>query len=87
MRIRDWLHTRANSPRQNFSLLLTGFSLFALGLTLVGAGQYLLPPGLNAELIALTGLILIGGGIILAAFGYLSLSVLRILSFLDKKHE
>ncbi|GGC05276.1 hypothetical protein GCM10011352_34310 [Marinobacterium zhoushanense] len=87
MRIREWLHTRADSPRQNFTLLLSGFSLFTLGLALVGAGQYLFPPGLNAELIALGGLILIGGGIILASFGYLSLSVLRILSFLDKKHE
>lgn len=87
MRIRQWLHARADSPQQNFSLLLTGFGLFALGLILVGTGQYLFTPGMGAELVALLGLILIGGGIILAAFGYISLSVLRILSFLDKDHE
>jgi len=87
MRIRQLLHARAENPRQNFALLLTGFGLFALGLLLIGTGQYLFPPGMNAELVALAGLIVIGGGIILAAIGYLSLSVLRILSFLDKEHE
>ncbi|KEA64729.1 hypothetical protein ADIMK_1182 [Marinobacterium lacunae] len=87
MRIRQWLHARADNPRQNFTFLLTGFSLFALGLALVGAGQYLFAPGIDGELVALAGLILIGGGIILAAVGYLSLSVLRIFSILDKKHE
>jgi len=30
---------------------------------------------------------LIGGGILLAAIGYLSLSILRILSFLDHKDD
>lgn len=87
MRIREWLHKRANSPRENFSLLLSGFGVFALGLALVTAGQYLMPTGLNAELAALAGLILIGVGIILAAAGYLSLSILRIFSFLDSKDE
>lgn len=81
--VRDWLHRRANSPRQNFAWLLSGFGLFALGLLLVGIGQYGFGDSYAGELIALAGLILIGGGIILAAVGYLSLSVFRILSFLD----
>lgn len=85
--IRRWLHRRANNPRQNFALLLAGFSLFALGLVLVGIAQYGLAAGLLAELTALAGLLLIGGGILLAAVGYLSLSVLRIISFLDHKDD
>lgn len=87
MGMRQWLHHRANQPQQNFNLLLSGFSLFALGITLVGIAQYGFAPGLLAELTALAGLLLIGGGILLAAIGYLSLSILRILSFLDHKDD
>jgi hypothetical protein len=60
-----------------------GFALFTLGLLLVGAAQYGLTNGLVAELLALAGLLLLGSGIILAAVGYISLSVLRIIRFLD----
>lgn len=85
--LRRWLHRRATQPQQNFSLLLSGFALFALGLLLVGSAQYGLRDSLQGELVALGGLILIGGGIILAAIGYLSLSVLRIFSFLDNNDD
>ncbi|MBT00290.1 MAG: hypothetical protein CMI01_16685 [Oceanospirillaceae bacterium] len=82
-RIRQWIRSRADNPRQNFGLLVMGFALFTLGLLLVGAAQYGLTNGLVAELLALAGLLLLGSGIILAAVGYISLSVLRIIRFLD----
>jgi hypothetical protein len=87
MTIRQWLHRRARNPQQNFALLLIGFALFALGILLIGIAQYALTAGLLAELIALSGLLLIGTGILVATLGYLSLSLLRIISFLDDKHE
>lgn len=88
MTIRQWLHHRARNPRQNFTLLLVGFALFTLGFVLVVSAQHALSSsGLLSELVALAGLIVIGAGIIIAAIGYLSLSLLRIISFLDNKHE
>lgn len=87
MSLRQWLHHRARQPRQNFTLLLIGFALFTLGFVLVVSAQHAFPPGLLSELVALCGLIVIGVGIIIAATGYLSLSLLRIISFLDNKHE
>lgn len=85
--LRRYLRKRADQPRENFMLLLSGFGIFMLGLLTLGTAQYLLPGSLIAELIALIGLLILGGGIILAAIGYLSLSVLRILRFLDSDDD
>lgn len=88
-RIRRWLLTRADHPRQNLSLLLAGFGLFAPGLGLVLFAEFLLGDGWQRELLALLGLILVGAGSILAAFGYLCLSLLRLYRFLndDRNHD
>ncbi|QEW07663.1 hypothetical protein [Nitrincola iocasae] len=85
--LRQYLRKRADQPRENFMLLLSGFGIFMLGLLTIGIAQFLLPGSLMAELVALFGLVLLGGGIILAAIGYLSLSVLRILRFLDSDND
>ncbi|KGK43075.1 hypothetical protein LH51_02995 [Nitrincola sp. A-D6] len=82
-----YLRKRADQPRENFMLLLSGFGIFMLGLLAIGTAQFLLPDSLGAELLALFGLVLLGGGIIVAAIGYLSLSVLRILRFLDSDDD
>lgn len=81
--LRQYLRKRADQPRENFMLLLSGFGIFMLGLLAIAVAQFLLSGSLIAELVALMGLLLLGGGIILASIGYLSLSVLRILRFLD----
>lgn len=82
--ISRWLRTRAENPQQNLLLLGIGFVVFFSGLTLLGVAEYLLQSSLSQELLALIGLIIMGTGIILAAVGYLSLSVLRVLRFMMK---
>lgn len=85
--LRRWLRRRADQPRENFILLLVGFFTALIGLALIHAGEYLFHPSISAELIALAGLILLSIGLILAAVGYISLSILRILRFLDSDDD
>ncbi|UTW11585.1 hypothetical protein [Marinobacterium rhizophilum] len=87
--IKQWLLRRANKPQQNLLLLLLGFGLFAPGIGLIVAAEFLLAASWQQELLALLGLILSGAGSILAAAGYLSLSLLRLYRFLndDRNHD
>ncbi|WP_299182756.1 hypothetical protein [uncultured Neptuniibacter sp.] len=87
-KIKQWLYARADNPRQNLILLGIGFVTFFIGLLLLGSAEYLLKSSISQEILALTGLIIICTGIILAAIGYLSLSILRILRFIsDDNHD
>lgn len=79
-----WLKNRAENPQQNLLLLGIGFVVFFAGILLLGIAEYALKSSLAQEVLALLGLIIIGVGIILAAIGYLSLSVLRVLRFMMK---
>ena len=79
-----WLKRRAENPQQNLLLLGIGFVVFFAGILLLGIAEYTLKSSLAQEVLALLGLIIIGVGIILAAIGYLSLSVLRVLRFMMK---
>ena len=81
-RLRMRLIGRADKTRQNFTILLAGAGLFMLGFLLLGGAEYLLNSSLLQELIALLGLILAIGGAVLAAFGYISLSVLWLYRFI-----
>lgn len=85
--IRRWLHNRAANPRQNFLFIVSGFLMFAVGVACILFAQYGLHDSFSAELTALCGLILAGGGSILTLLGYISLSVLRIFSFLDSDND
>ena len=80
----QWLQKRADNPQQNLLLLGIGFVVFFAGILLLGIAEYALKSSLAQEILALLGLIIIGVGIILAAIGYLSLSVLRVLRFMMK---
>ncbi|MBR9828282.1 MAG: hypothetical protein GYB41_06535 [Oceanospirillales bacterium] len=86
-RLKTRLRERAQDPRGNLRLLLSGAFLFFTGLGSIMLAQHALPAGLKAEFLALAGLILLGLGSILALFGYLSLSLLRIWHFLDDDDE
>lgn len=87
--VKRWLLHRADKPRQNLLLLLLGFGIFAPGIGLVTLAEFLLAPSWQQELLALLGLILGVAGSILAAAGYLGLSLLRLYRFLndDRNHD
>ncbi|GAA0694796.1 hypothetical protein GCM10009104_22900 [Marinobacterium maritimum] len=85
--LKAWLRQRAQDPKGNLRLLMSGAFLFFSGLGSIMLAQHGLPPGLKAELLALAGLILMIAGSILALLGYLSLSLLRIWHLLDDDDE
>ncbi|MGB0205495.1 MAG: hypothetical protein ACPF9K_10665 [Neptuniibacter sp.] len=83
-KLNQWLRKRAENPQQNLLLLGIGFVVFFAGVLLLGFAEFALKSSVSQEILALIGLIIIGVGIILAAIGYLSLSVLRVLRFMMK---
>lgn len=86
-RLRQWLIKRTQNPKQNLQLLGIGFAIFFLGLVLLGTAEFFLKSSVPQEILALVGLIIIGAGIILAAIGYLSLSILRILRLISDNNN
>jgi len=81
-RIRLSLIRRADNVRQNLNILLAGIGLFMLGFILLVVAELLLQSSLTQEIIALAGLTAAIIGAAVAAFGYISLSILRIFRFL-----
>ncbi|MDO6515041.1 MULTISPECIES: hypothetical protein [unclassified Neptuniibacter] len=87
-KLKHWLYKRADNPKQNLILLGIGFVVFFLGMLILGAAEFVLKSSISQEILALIGLIILSAGIILAAIGYISLSVLRIIRFIsDDKHD
>ncbi|SER03808.1 hypothetical protein SAMN03080615_03674 [Amphritea atlantica] len=81
-RLRLRLIRRADNVKQNLTILLLGIGLFMIGFIALAIAQFLLMQSLPREILALVGLIVAICGAITAAFGYISLSVLRIFRFL-----
>ncbi|MDO6562671.1 hypothetical protein Q4488_04675 [Amphritea sp. 1_MG-2023] len=81
-RLRLRLIHRADNIKQNLAILMSGLGLFILGFITLVMAQFLLADSMQREIIALIGLILLIGGAIIAAFGYISLSILRVFRFL-----
>ncbi|MAY43252.1 MULTISPECIES: hypothetical protein [unclassified Neptuniibacter] len=87
-KLKQWLYRRADNPRQNLVILGIGFVTFFIGLLILGAAEFAFKSSVSQEILGLIGLIILSVGIILAAIGYLSLSVLRIIRFIsDDKHD
>lgn len=84
---RKILKKRASEPRANFMLLLKGFSIFMFGLSLVIIAEFSNLSLILAEIVALLGIMAISLGILIAAIGYLSLSVLRVLWFIGSNED
>ncbi len=82
-RLKRALLAQADQPRRNLNRLLGGAGLFFFGMALVYLAEHHLPASIHQELIALAGLLFAGIGGILAAFGYLGLSLLRILKLIS----
>ncbi|WP_428036735.1 hypothetical protein [Amphritea sp.] len=81
-RLRLRLIRRADKVKQNLTILLSGIGIFMLGFIILVVAQFLLQESLTREIIALIGLIIAICGAIVAAFGYICLSILRIFRFL-----
>lgn len=86
-KLKQWMYKRAENPRQNLVILGIGFATFFVGFVVLGCAEYAMQSSVLQEMVALLGLIIIVAGIILAAFGYLSLSVLRILRIMFKDND
>ncbi|UTW03694.1 hypothetical protein KDX31_01230 [Amphritea atlantica] len=86
-RLRLRLIHRADNIRQNLTILLCGIGIFMIGFIALVIAQFMLAESLQREIIALIGLILAICGAITAAFGYISLSILRIFRFLLTDHQ
>ncbi|RDE18116.1 hypothetical protein DV711_18545 [Motiliproteus coralliicola] len=79
----SWLTRQTENPRRNLNRVLAGATLFFAGLGLIYYAEKALPSSLTQEITALVGLACLAGGGILAAIGYLSLSLLRIIRFIS----
>lgn len=85
--LKRWLRRNADNPRRNLLLFITGFCLFFFGVLVIAVAEFLLQSPLARESVALVGLFIGATGVMLAAFGYICLSVLRILRFLSDDND
>lgn len=82
-RIKRFLLRQTDNPRRNLNWVLSGAILFFIGLGLIFYAEKNVPSSLQQELTALAGLACLSIGGILAASGYICLSILRIFRFID----
>lgn len=89
MTVRSRLHkiamTLGNNPKLALIKMIQGGLLFAFGSLMIMVSNRVLADSLQAELIALFGLIIAGIGVLWTLVGYLSMSVLRIYNMINKK--
>lgn len=86
-KLKAWLYKRTCDPKKDLKILGIGFVTFFIGLVILGGAEYLLKSSVSQEIIALIGLIILCVGIILAALGYISLSLLRIIRLISDKRN
>ncbi len=86
-KIQYQLQLRAVKTQQNFTLILIGFTLTLAGIGLVMGGEYIVNDAFHREIVALAGVFIIGAGCLLAAVGYLSMSLLRIFYVITKDED
>ncbi|MEH6825484.1 MAG: hypothetical protein V7629_16415 [Motiliproteus sp.] len=82
-RLKALLLRQTDDPRRNLNWVLGGAVLFFIGLGLIFYAEKQLPSSVQQELTAIVGLVCLSSGGILAASGYISLSILRIFRFID----
>lgn len=82
LRIKAMLLRQTDNPRRNLNWVISGAILFFCGMGLVFYAEKQLSSSVAQELIALVGLACLLIGAILAASGYISLSLLRIFRFI-----
>lgn len=83
--LHQWLLKRADKQADNIWIFTVGAVSFFFGLGIILYSEKALTPSLGQELIVLFGFILAIIGGIAAIIGYLSLSILRFLSFASRE--
>jgi len=88
-KLKRLLQRQAVNTRQNLTLILIGFAMSLLGIGLVMGGEFLVRDPFHRELIALAGVVIIAIACVLAATGYVSMSLLKIFYIItrDDKDE
>lgn len=77
---------RSGTPRQHMAIFISGAMIFFVGMALLYFANSRLQPSLGQELVALLALAIAGMGALLAAIGYIALSLLRVLRLVSN-HE
>ncbi|MBJ7552965.1 hypothetical protein [Marinomonas spartinae] len=89
MTLKNRLHKLAmklgNNPRLALLKMIQGGLLFAFGSLMIMVANRVLKDSIQAELIALLGLVIAGAGVIWTLVGYLSMSILRLYNMINKK--
>jgi hypothetical protein len=81
--LKAFLLRQADNPRRNLNWVMGGAILFFIGLGLIVYAEKQISSSLQQEFIAVVGLVCLSSGGILAAIGYISLSILRIFRFIN----
>ncbi|WP_221797671.1 hypothetical protein [Oceanobacter mangrovi] len=74
-----WLQQRSLKDRQNLGLFVVGAVIFFCGGGLIYVANLRMEPSIQQELVVLAGLVIGATGAIIAALGYIALSVLRLI--------
>lgn len=82
-----WLKKHTQDAQRAVSQFTTGGFMFAGGIMIVLLADRYMPDSLNQELFALFGLILIIIGCGIALWGYLSISLFKIIIYLLEKND
>ena len=81
-RLVRWLKQQTSDPRQSLRRFTQGGLGFAIGMMVIILVEQLMPAGIMQEICALFGLLLTIAGGLRALWGYLSLSLFKLLLYI-----
>ena len=81
-RLHQWLQRYTGDPRRSLSLFTGGGFGFVFGMMIILISERLMNASLNQELVALAGLLMTIVGALIALWGYLGISLFKILIYL-----
>lgn len=82
---RQWISTQAGNERRYLTLFSLGATLFFAGAGLILLANKRIAPSFEQEAVAMIGLLCAGAGVLIASFGYITLTILRL--FRDSTHH
>lgn len=88
VRILTWLKKYAANDRRSLSLFTSGGFAFVVGMMMIVLAEQLIDPSLAQELVAFAGLSAVIAGGAIALWGYLGISIFKVLiELLDQRHD